>query len=500
MRSTRFNLAVGLFVVSALLRIGAIWFWDFDGLYGQDAYAYYENAKVLYIAFPDFEQALKEYWPVGTAHPIGYSGVMAISFAFTGVTPLSGQLISLLAGSLLAPLLFLLAVKLLALEGRNESESLKPALMAGLISSVSGVLVRSSIAVMSDALGLSLAVLAVWLALEYGQKRRLLIIMSLAAVTSMMMMVRFVYAAVALTILLYLYSLIRRGQKVLPLHISLGLAFVIIILLPQLLVNFRNLQAVIREGPIGNWSLSNLIGLHFETASGRQSYMLPNFLFYLAPVVYPPYFSPITFPALVAGVFVNLRRGYGTTLLLLGSWFMLVYLALIGSPLQNLRHAESYFPALAILTGIGFDSILTRWINRRTFLISWAALGLLSMGISGFIYLDRFLEIKRAEDQVIRWVKTNCSTDTNVLAFEITPALRHYSDFEVEELFYQDTTIVKEVLHPNKTIMVIDIKNIHTQWEGTGVFEVVRWIREHYSLTQIGVVNNYTVLRIGSPS
>ena len=500
MRSSDIKISLGLFVAALLVRIAVVWLWQFDGLYGQDAYAYYDNAKVIHSAFPDLARIADEYWPVGKAAPIGYPASMALLFVFLGNDPMAGQLISLLAGSLVAPLLFLFTVKLLRLQSWEDTEATVAGVVAGILASISGVLVRSSTVVMSDALGLCLALIAVIFALRFEETQRLKSLLLLAIATALMIIVRISNGLIALVIIAYIFFYVFRRHGIPAVQVSLSSLAGLVILLPQLWLINHSHGAVVTESAVGNWKLGNILSSHFETLNGQQDYMLPNFLFYLAPIVYPSYLTPLMLPALVAGVAVSAKRKNGRSLILLLGWIVIVYVVLVGSPLQNLRYAETYFPPVSILAGIGFASIVRRWNLRNSVQLLWIGISVLSMAIPGFFSLDKFLEIKATEMQVVQWVDVNTSTETNILSFGITPALKHYARRNISELYYQDTTSLGGILQPGKALVILDQANIETQWRGTRLLTLVSWIREHYSLTEMERVKNYTVFRVGKAS
>jgi hypothetical protein len=65
----------------------------FDGLYGQDAFAYYDYALRLWESLRQGRRPPPFFWPVG------YPALMAALFPLTGVTSRAGQVISSLAGA-----------------------------------------------------------------------------------------------------------------------------------------------------------------------------------------------------------------------------------------------------------------------------------------------------------------------------------------------------------------------------------------------------------------
>src|SRR5258708_6977085 len=94
----------GLFLLSLLARAGALLGQGFDGLYGQDPFAYYGYAiGPLRTALLGFRPWPPFFWPPG------YPLLITLGSLPLGATPLIGQGISLLAGSLVTALTYALA-------------------------------------------------------------------------------------------------------------------------------------------------------------------------------------------------------------------------------------------------------------------------------------------------------------------------------------------------------------------------------------------------------
>src|SRR5712692_2243365 len=102
MRSKFLNtrwIAVGLFVCALLIRLVILLAHPFDGLYGQDAFAYYRYARQLWDSTVQLHPPAPFYWP------LGYPTLIAIAFLFNGFSPLAGQSVSIISGALIAPLI-----------------------------------------------------------------------------------------------------------------------------------------------------------------------------------------------------------------------------------------------------------------------------------------------------------------------------------------------------------------------------------------------------------
>src|SRR5436309_74067 len=96
-------LMLALFAASLALRVALIAPTHFDGLYGQDPYAYYDFAQELRQDIQTGQPPGPFFWP------LGYPAMLAAVFAVFGVQPATAQALSLVLGALLTPLTYALA-------------------------------------------------------------------------------------------------------------------------------------------------------------------------------------------------------------------------------------------------------------------------------------------------------------------------------------------------------------------------------------------------------
>jgi len=482
---------LALFLLAIVVRTAAVLLTGFDGLYGQDAFAYYENARLIQQTFPDLEGIRRDYWPVGKAAPIGYPAAVALFLALLGTSPLAGQVLSLLAGSFVPPLLFLLTLAVLAHTDWPDRDKDLAGIFAGLLAIFSGALVRSSLVVMADALGLGLATLSALLAVRYSESGRLAVMALLALSMGLAILVRNANAILALAICTYIFFSMRRRSGLRLTHVIIGVGIGIVLLLPQALMALGNRPTMVSESALAMWNPLNAFRSSFVTANGSQSHLLPNFLFYLASVVHPAYLGPLVLPAVVLGIVQLMKLPAKNAVLLLGAWLLMFYVILIGTPFQNFRYTESYFPPLAIAAGIGFAASLRNVRRAKLSLAIWVAVTFASMWVFGYLHLQKFVQRKAVELEVTRWVGAHSSRNMKVLSFAVTPSIRHYSGLDAKELYYQDTMSLKSLLNSGQTLFVADFSNVGTQWRNTKVFDLVEWIREHYAMEKAGEVLPY---------
>ena len=140
-------MSLGLFALALGFRLGVLWLWPFDGLYGQDPYAYLGQAQALArgLLARDF------FWPSG------YPLVVAVAMWVLGPGARAAQTVNLLLGAGLAPLTYGLSRAVLPEAGNRA------AAWAGLMVALAGQVVLSSLVIMADIPALFWALLGVWL-------------------------------------------------------------------------------------------------------------------------------------------------------------------------------------------------------------------------------------------------------------------------------------------------------------------------------------------------
>jgi hypothetical protein len=137
----------------------------FDGLYAQDAFAYFRFARAIWPHWLHGAPLPLLFWPRG------YPAAVALLLPFTGGSPLAGQLVSALACAWAAAATFLLVRELQ--ETRGDAADPTARIVAGMTVAASGIALRTSQVVMADALTIGLGATALWCAARALRTRRL---------------------------------------------------------------------------------------------------------------------------------------------------------------------------------------------------------------------------------------------------------------------------------------------------------------------------------------
>ncbi|MCO5246494.1 MAG: hypothetical protein M9927_22215, partial [Anaerolineae bacterium] len=230
-----------LVVVLALpvLAIAAVTWNRFDGLYGQDPYAYYD-----YAIGPLRSALLALHLPPPFTWPPGYPLLVALTSFIVGVTPRAGQIVSLAAG-VLTPIFTALFAYEVWSKDREWSSPVSRfpfhaiPLLAGLLVALTGQLWQSSVVVMSDTTALAAVTAGAWALARYGRRempRSAVWLMLAAGAVAYAIMTRWAYALVAVPFTMYAVLLLARSGWRTAIRHGLAAAAVALIVLTPVLV------------------------------------------------------------------------------------------------------------------------------------------------------------------------------------------------------------------------------------------------------------------------
>jgi 4-amino-4-deoxy-L-arabinose transferase-like glycosyltransferase len=495
-----------LFLLPLLLLVPVAWLivrHNFDGLYGQDAFAYYDYASgPLRQALLQGEPFPPFFWPPG------YPLLVTLASFLLGPTPLAGQLISLLAGALLPLCTTLLARE--ALSGDQRWPAWTP-LLAGLLVACVPQLWQSSAVVMADTVALLAATAGVWALLRYGQGCGRRWLWLAAACVAYATFTRWGYALVALPCTVYALHVLRQRQLSRALTQAAIAALVVAAVFAPVLIPFLQ-GAAATDAFRGNfdvywWSPLNAFRKQFHSADGLLSYRLPNGLYYALVPAHRYFFTPLLAPLLLPGLlaFWQTRRQAkrrGPLLLLLLTWAALIFLFHAGAPYQNFRFTLAYLPPLAIFAALG-----AAWLQRRlpragsTLLAALILTGLLWMVSGGLRLTTEFMARKQADLQTVQWVAQEAQPPAHLLTFGLTLTVEHYSDLSVHDLYFLTPDEMAQLLEEENTAVYVlaDVPNLQSQWANETPGANLQWLMQNTMLLEIGQDRQYTLFQVLPP-
>ena len=165
--NARFDRAAWPFGVALLIAGVTRLVLPFDGLYGQDAFAYFRFARALAPHLLHGAPLPDLFWPRG------YPAAVAALLPLTGGGPFAGQLVSALATAWAAAATFLLLRELDDRRGApNDPWRRRRPSSPGSASATSGIVLRTGQVVMADGLAIGLAATVLWCFARFLRDRR----------------------------------------------------------------------------------------------------------------------------------------------------------------------------------------------------------------------------------------------------------------------------------------------------------------------------------------
>jgi len=460
----------------------------FDGLYGQDAYAYYDFAGELRAALSEGRAPQPFFWP------LGYPALLAATQAVFGTQPENGQAVNVLMGAALAPLVYVLA--------RHIGGERPGALIAGLLMGICGQALQSSLVIMSDIPALfwaTVSALALW---KYKNDsigtRHVSSLFWCALTLALAGITRWLYLILVIPWALAAWRGRIRWQETILTVVAAS-----IILVPQMLYSRTHTQPVLNHAWTQGWSPPNALRQVFETVDGHLEYLTVNGLFYARPFYDSYYLAPLFTPFLLFGLLRLLRGQKYAALLLLGGWALLPYLFLAGIPYQNIRFPLIVFPVVAILAGLGVEyaaSRIGRIVRQPYPMLAVAVLvifGAAQTLNAGAHTIGTFIANQQADKAAAAWTGEHVPAGATLYTFGLTLTLQHYTTLNVYEIYYETpATLDQKWTRGQADYLLLNVWNIENQWAGRAPQVDYHWLRDTRGLTIFGKHGNFTLFKI----
>jgi hypothetical protein len=482
----------------------------FDGLYGQDAFAYY-NYAVFYLREQLFPPP-PFFWPPG------YPLLILLMTLIVGITPLAGQLVSLICGGLTAIFTALLTREVC----RNEEKNAYVApLVAGLTIAFTGQLWQSSAVIMADTPSLVAATLGMWMLARWtrlvtdnaSHPQVAYWLMLASGALAYAVITRWIYSVVALVAGLWAMVILYRTYR----HaFGISLQTALLALIPALLILGPVLLPALTRPPgtdtifggnfqyqFVSWDLINAFRRDFVNPDGFNTYALPNAVYYGTLPARTFYFAPVLAAFIPLGLVEIVRRRTLYRFVLVLGWVIAVYLLLVGGPQQNVRFGLSYMPPLAVLVGIGAAAgwrWLDRWSMRSPAFALIISIGLTWAGVSGAQWTQDFIQQQQESLAIVRWAETHIPPDAQVIAFGLTHTMQHYTSLETHEIYNLTPVDLATIVERDQpTYLLLDLGNVETQWREQSPATHYRWLQDIAGLTRIGQSGAFTLFQVGVP-
>ena len=302
---------------------------QFDGLYGQDAFAYYDYARRL------LDSTSRLHMPAPFVWPLGYPALAALAFLAAGISPQAGQWISIITGALVAPLVYLLtrAVSgaMLGVRAADEPAGAERggALVAGLVAAVSGQLLQSSIVLMADAAATLWATLSALALLRYVKDRQLRWWLTAALSLMLAAFTRWIFGALLVPWALVFLIVWRKSAGKTSSRLRTAATHAIVVVacaLPFCIAQWGALvpSTSLNHAWLAAWNPVNALRHIFDNPDGHFDYPLPVGVFYAQPLAHPYYIFPLLLPLILCGLWALRRAPLPHRIVMLG-WPLAVY-------------------------------------------------------------------------------------------------------------------------------------------------------------------------------
>lgn len=465
-----------LWLLALLPRLLILAAYPFDGLYGQDAFAYF-----------DFARQLQQFQPGPFFWPWGYPALLAAAFSVLGAQAEAGQLISLLMGAALAPLTYVLA--------RQMGSSLLGALIAGVLMAICGQAMQSSLVLMSDVPALFWALLSavvLWHGNKTGKGRWIILAAALLALAGI---TRWLYLILALPLLAAVHPIRWRTLVI------AGLVGICIVA-GQLMVGRISQSPGLQHDDLESWLAANAWATSFENPDGHFEYAQPNAAFYAKPFYDPYYLAPVFASFVLIGALTVIVQRRAARGMLLG-WALLPYLFLTGIPFQNIRFPLIVFPAVAVMVGVGLETAYNAARHSRLRALAPVMVMVIVFGGS-VLTLDTsrktivsFIQAQQKDRAVIQWASQHVPPGSTIYSLGLTMTLKHYTDLNVRELFYETPeSLAVQWIPEQADYLLLNVWSVENQWAGLSPQIAYHWLRDTRGLVRLGMQNNYVLFYV----
>jgi 4-amino-4-deoxy-L-arabinose transferase-like glycosyltransferase len=509
-----------LFLASLGLRLGFALLFQYDGLYGQDPFAYYDYTIALRQALAAGEPPPSFFWP------IGYPLLAVTASLITGLRPLAGQIISILAGSLVAPLVYLIVLEI-------EPTARQAGITAALLIGTAAQMMLSSLSYMADAAGLAWVTLSILAMLRYVRTLRPSWLAFSAFTLGWAVLTRWAFALVVFPAGLAAFLAWHQAKVPWPRRLQMvGLAVLVggIVLGSQFLPSIgQDELAHTGDLQVVGWNPANAFKSTITNSDGTFNYGLPVGLFYALPALHPAFIFPLLFPFLLLGLWSLRKRPHPQTALLLG-WPLLMYIFLAGIAWQNTRFSLAYFPPLTILTALGIHTLwntdpnqfLSKLNNKlpnypitqskfkihySKFIIHYFPLLLslyLILALLGSLawagrVIRNFTAVNNAHIAAVRWVEESVPPDATVITFGVTLTMQHRTGLDVSEIYHLNPASLDELVETRPSLyLFLDLENINGQWQELSPQQNYLWLQDNHRLTEVDHYPPFTLFQVSA--
>ncbi len=362
---------------------------NFNGLYGQDAYAYLLHAREWRSFFLGGATPGAFFWPPN------YSIVTAVLGLAIRSEFLAAQLVSLLSVISIA---WLLDRWISQAYQAHENLRIGFVVIAFL---ASPYMFRLGVQSMSDMLAMAFLTASfyhLWLFLQSNATKAIVLwsVFSALAITT-----RYPAIVVLFPSIVFVFFKLMNGRQYTTFFLALLIGLIPVSAAIFWKQSSGGMENVLSLDLIRNWSVLHLFQTEFTTSDNNTNYLLPNLLFNLSTWVHPGtlFFGVLLLPF----SFSVLRKDQFRILLLFSIFIYAIFLS--GIPFQNTRVATFTYPPLVVFFFQGFIKLVDRLRSKANhlsylfFVVLFIQIGLCVKAMVPSIASNRF------EQQLARWIE-----------------------------------------------------------------------------------------------
>ncbi len=132
-------------------------------------------------------------------------------------------------------------------------------------------------------------------------------------------------------------------------------------------------------------------------------------------------------------------------------------------------------------------------------MLVWVVLtggGLMTLDASREI-IEPFIQAQQKERAIVEWASQQIPVGATVYAFGITQTLKHYTDLDVRELFYETPESLNAAWVLDRAdYLLLNVWSVENQWVGLSPQIAYHWLRDHRGLVRLGMRHNYVLFYI----
>jgi len=444
----------------ALLRLAG-----FDGMVGQDGYAYVDYARNIRQWLQGGVHPGDFFWPPG--YPL--LGAMISFLGFS--VPFSMQLVSCLS---LSGTLIFTGRLIKCYYPQHENKSLYTYLF--LFGLFAPYFFRNGMVTTSDMTACLMVSLVLYYAYQYVQHFKLSHLVVVAIAVSIGALVRYPVAVILAPLVIYLAWIWLRKVK--------NQWHLLVVLIPLAVISFYLLfkpdyTSFLGHKALGSWSVSNYFTGTFNTDDGRTTHILPNLIFIFSPFYHPGWI----WPGLVFSWFVFKSKEGLSGLFLFGLLPYLTYaLFLAGNPDQNPRHLLIGFPMVLFCCYPGYDQLYNKYKTWRFLKPAMVLLLTIQVFLAARAFQASFKRNALERQLVARLIDLKDLTRVPVLySFDMDIALASRGiPFEVRNLFKEEY-----IDFERGALVLFNEKGLNGQWKGKN--PMINWekLKHNYQLNRL---------------